>query len=68
MNNIDKFTKVILTVIALALSVIALNPWLQPVTVSAAQDNFQIELYLGSIQSDVSSIESGVGRIRRSLR
>lgn len=63
MNNIDKFTKVILTVIALALSVIALNPWLQPVTVSAAPQDYLMR----SIESAVESIESDLNRIYSGL-
>jgi hypothetical protein len=47
----DKLTKGILSAIAIALWIIAMNPWLHPVTVSA-QDN-----------SDISSIDSHVRQI-----
>ena len=63
MNNIDKFTKVILAVIALALSVIALTPWLQPVTVSAAPQDYLMR----RIESAVGGIEFTVGGIKREL-
>ncbi len=35
MNNVDKLTKVLLAVIAVALCMIALNPWLRPIVVEA---------------------------------
>ena len=61
MNNIDKSTKFLLLVIAVALWMIALNPWLRPVAVAAAQevDLISIESYLSSIESDVESIYWG---------
>ena len=64
MTNIDKSTKFLLAVIAVALWLIALNPWLQPATVTAAQDSSGIELYLAEIQSDVSKIQKDVFYIR----
>ena len=67
MNNIDKSTKLLLALIVVALWMIALNPWLRPVSVAAAQDLdlSMTEYYLSSIESDLSSIESYLGRIQR---
>ena len=65
MNNIDKSTKFLLLVIGVALWIIALNPWLRPVAVAAAQGH--IEYYLSSIEEDLSSIESEVGKMPRGL-
>jgi len=59
MNHPDKSTKLLLAVIAVALWLIALNPWLQPPPVSA-QDS---DRYLRRIQSSVSSIESSLRSI-----
>ncbi len=58
----SKYTNVLLTVIAIALVIIALNPWIAPRLAQAADD-----LYLMLIQSDVSSIASDVSRIRRNM-
>ena len=63
MNSIDKSTKLLLAVIAVALWLIALNPWLQPVSVAAAQDFSMMETYLAYIQTDVSSMKSDLGAI-----
>jgi hypothetical protein len=51
--NTDKLTKCLLAMIAIALWVIAMNPWLRPMPVSA-QDT-----------PDLSQIESDLGRISR---
>ena len=64
MNNIDKSTKMILTVIAIALWIIALTPWLQTVPVSAAQDYTGIETYLSMITIDVTSMGNDVSGLR----
>ena len=58
----SKYTNVLLTVIAIALVIIALNPWIAPRLAQAADD-----LYLMLIQSDVSRIASDVSRIRRNM-
>jgi len=51
----DAHTKAVLTVIAIALSIIALNPWIAPETVEAAsQDGF-----LAGILSAVNQIANG---------
>ena len=57
----SKYTNVLLTVIAIALVIIALNPWIAPRLAQAA------DLYLMAIQSDVSRIASDVSRIRRNM-
>ena len=65
----DKLTKVLLTAIATALWIIALNPWLKPTPV-AAQDYIDLstlESYVSSIVSDVSSIDSAISSIRGSV-
>jgi hypothetical protein len=46
--RIDKLTKSILAAIAIALWVIAMNPWFHPVSVSA-QDDSSIENYVRQI-------------------
>ena len=68
MNSIDKSTKLLLAVIALALWLIALNPWLKPFPVIAAQDMYGVELWLTMINGSVSSIKSDVSRIERNTR
>jgi len=67
MNNIDKSTKFVLVLIAVALWMIALNPWLQPAPVEAAQnvDLDNIESYLSDIEDELSSINFTLGRIQR---
>lgn len=72
--NTDKPTKLLLAAIAVALWLIALNPWVHPTPVVAQGDVdlSTVESYLAyiqadtsQIQSDISSIESSVGRIGR---
>ena len=60
MNHPDKSTKLLLAVIAVALWLIALNPWLQPPPPVSAQDS---DRYLRRIQSSVSSIENSLMQI-----
>jgi len=57
---IGLYTKAILTTIAIALVIIALNPWLSPSSVQA-----QYEYDFGNIASDVDKIEAHVRRIHR---
>ena len=59
---LDRLTKVLLAAIALALWVNALNPWIQPVSAVA-----QSEMYLGTINSHVSSIGSQLSDIHIGL-
>ena len=63
MNNIDKLTKVLLAVVAVALCMIALNPWLRPVVVEAQDmsDSHlrRISLSLDGIEQHVSIISMG---------
>lgn len=63
----DRLTKVLLGIIAIALWMIALNPWLRPVHVAAQGeiDLGTVESYLSDIQSDVSSMESYLRQIQR---
>lgn len=56
----DKPTKMLLAAIAIALWLIALNPWLRPISVAAKGD-----VDLSNIESYLSSIDSHVGRISR---
>lgn len=58
--NIDKLTKNLLAAIAIALWVIALNPWMRPVPVAA-----QEKTDLSQVESSLSTIESDLGRISR---
>ena len=62
MNNVDKYTKVVLTVIALALSVIALNPWLEAVLPTYPQDYI-----LMHIESAVDDINDNLRKIHMRL-
>jgi len=57
--EIDRYTKLLLTVIAIALVIIALNPWLTP-RVAEADDLSTLESYARRIYSEVSSISSGL--------
>ena len=56
--RIDTYTKSVLTVIAISLFLIGINPWVKPPVAHA-----DAELYLAYIQSDVSSIQSDVDSI-----
>ncbi len=63
----DKITKSLLAAIAIALWMIAMNPWLRPIPVAAEEkvDLSRVESSLSSIESDVSSMESELGRMQR---
>jgi hypothetical protein len=65
----DKFTKSLLAAIAIALWMIAMNPWLRPTPVAAQEstDLSKVESSLSSIQSDVSSMETDLKRIARGV-
>jgi hypothetical protein len=67
--NTDKVTKLLLAVMALALWMIALNPWLQPTAVAAREetDLTNVESYLRSIRSSASSIQSDVSSMQSDL-
>jgi hypothetical protein len=62
MMHTDKLTKTILATIAIALWVIAMNPWLHPMPASAQEkiDLSQVESTLSDIQSDLHHIALGV--------
>jgi len=62
---VDKLTKMLFAAIAIALWMIALNPWLRPMPVAAMQqmDLGDVELLLSIIQSNVSSIGSDISDI-----
>ena len=62
MNNVDKYTKVVLTVIALALSAIALNPWLETVLPAHPQDYI-----LRHIESAVDDINDNLRKMHMGL-
>ena len=55
--KIDFYTKAVLTLIAMVLSVIALNPWIAP---SPALGSPDIERYVRHIRNEVRNISSGV--------
>tara|TARA_B100000949_G_C14034450_1_gene346848 strand:+ start:21 stop:224 length:204 start_codon:yes stop_codon:yes gene_type:complete len=67
MNNIDKLTKCLLASIAVALWMIALNPWLRPTAVEA-QFGSDSDIYLGSIDSHVEEISRNVRSIKVKMR
>jgi hypothetical protein len=57
----DKLTTSLLGAIAIALWMIAMNPWLQPMPVAAQErvDLSSVESYLANIDSNVSRISRG---------
>ena len=61
----DRLTKSLLAAIAIALWMIAMNPWLRPIPVLAQEkvDLSQIESSLSSIESGVSSMKSDLSTI-----
>ena len=61
----DRTTKLLLALIAFALLLNALNPWLQPMTTSAQDNTYLVRMAssLSSIESDVSAIEDDVDDI-----
>jgi hypothetical protein len=63
----DKLTKSLLAAIAIALWMIAMNPWLRPTPVAAQEkvDLSQVESSLSSIESEVSSMGNDLGRMQR---
>ncbi len=65
--QVDKLTKTLLTFIAIALWMIAMNPWLRPLPVAAQEkvDLSQIESSLTSIAGDISTIKTDFGHIAR---
>lgn len=65
----DKTTKCLLAVIAIALCMLAIHPWLHPVPVSAQDkdDVREVESQLSSIQSLLVSLEIA-GQDFRALR
>ena len=67
--TIDKFTKMIFAAIAVALWIIALNPWLRPMHVAAQgnRDLSLVESYLSDIKSDVSDVNDNVSSMKGDL-
>lgn len=68
MGRADIYTKAVLTVIALALSVVALSPYFSPKTVVAANAEWRsssIQTSIHSIGLDVSKIASGSCRNKK---
>ena len=71
----DLYTKAVLTIIALALSTIALNPWIAPTPAKAQDwDHINIQSTIDNITSTVDSlnitedsIESTVGSIESAV-
>jgi hypothetical protein len=66
----DKLTKVILSAIAVALWIIAINPWLRPVPVSAQEEKIdlrKIESSLSEIHDDTSSLMNDFRRVARGV-
>lgn len=71
---VDRYTKFILTLIAIALLLIALNPWIVPEKAHADMDNStisnfkQIKSAVDSMSSSVDSISSTVNNIEADVR
>jgi len=60
---IDRYTKAVLTLIAISLFVISLNPWIAPTKAYAELDRIDlssIEHYVRGIKSNLGSISGGV--------
>lgn len=61
---IDRYTKIVLTVIAVSLALLALQPFYAPTPAQASDgDLMNIENYLSAIGSKVSSISSDLSSI-----
>ena len=60
--QIDTYTKSVLTVIAISLFLIGINPWVKPPVAHA-----DAEFYLSSISSHVASIQNEVDSISTGL-
>ncbi len=56
---IDKYTKAVLTLIAISLFVISLNPWIAPTKAYADIDSYDVMELTGAL----SKIESAIRRI-----
>jgi hypothetical protein len=65
----DNLTKILLAVIAIALWLIAANPWLQPMPVSAQEktDLSTVEASLSSIDNHFSSMENNISSMESDL-
>ena len=60
---IDRYTKAVLTLIAISLFVISLNPWVLPTKAYAELDSsdlYSIESSIRGIKSDLNSISFGI--------
>ena len=55
--QIDTYTKSVLTVIAISLFLIGINPWLKPPVAHAQLFTSTAEFYLSGIKDDVNDIE-----------
>ena len=63
---IDKFTKAVMTLLAVSLFMIALNPWIAPTKAYAEFTHEGLMLLstnLDGIQSSISGLESAIGYI-----
>ena len=60
---IDRYTKAVLTLIAISLFVISLNPWIVPTKAYAELDSSD----LSSIENSVRGIKSDLGSIYNGL-
>ena len=54
---IDKYTKAVLTLIAISLFVISLNPWIAPTKAYAEISAFDLSVGLGGIESAIKNID-----------
>ncbi len=65
---VDAYTKAVLTVIAVALVLIAAQPLYAPARAKAQMgDAYKIEMSVSSIESDVQSIRSDVNAIAHGI-
>ena len=59
---VDKFTKLILSVIAFSLCLNALNPWISP-TLANANDNFAMEKAIKKIAGGINKIANNLEKM-----
>lgn len=59
----DKTTKLLLTAIAVALFMNALNPWLQPKQASADVGTLDVAIAVGDVAKNVNGVWSALNKI-----
>ena len=55
---IDKFTKAVMTLLAVSLFMIALNPWIAPTKAYAELDSYDLNSLVGALNNIYSAIIS----------